>query len=178
MKTVQYWPIGVAVLISICNIDFLIIPWLKTINLSPLNIFVLVSLLGSIELSYWYWFWGWFIKIVEYSQLVRESIEFSKEIAVDLKKQGFIDRVINYYAKRFNGATNKTSRLMKWVHRGGYVSAFVIGLIPEPGIRIAGVIFCKSIQWRTGFVALMAGNIFHIGYIVGGWHFIFSIFKN
>ena len=171
------WPLFAAVTVGSLNIDLVIIPLFLRRGLAGLKLFGIASILSTIELVFWYWFWGWLIKTTIGAKDVQESIKFSKQIGNELKKEGYIDRIKNFFLKKFYWAFNRRNMVIKAVKAGGVLSLILLGAWPEPTTRFIGVVFCRTVKSRKGFCFLAVGNILHLAYIVDGWSFIFSLFK-
>ena len=179
MKKILYlWPLLLAPIVGFLNIDFIVIPLLKSRGLAGFHLIGSASFLATLELAFWYWFWGWIGKLLIHVKTISEDIEFSKEtIASDIKKNGSLNRLLNYFAKKYHWLTNNDHRAIRWIKRGGHVSLFAVGFFPEPASRMIGVVFCRSLHWKMGFYSLALGNIFHILYIIGGWNLVFWLFN-
>ena len=164
-------------LVLILNIDFVVIPALtRKEGSSGFDVFALASILATFELIYWYWFWGRIGRFFVERKTIQEDLEFSKTIGRELKKQGFVDKVVNYFTLKYEKLINKKSRISKFIKGGGCTSMFLAGAWPEPGGRTLGVISCNIFKSRSGFYALAVGNIVKVAYVVWGWNFIFGLF--
>ncbi len=172
------WPFLAAAAVTLLNIDLVVVPLLLRGGVSGPWLFFLASILSTIELTFWYWFWGWLIRMVIRAKSIRESISFGKEIGGELKREGYIDRIKNFFVRKFYWAISRKNRIARIVRAGGALSMVLIGAFPEPGTRIIGIIFCRTARWKNGFYFLALGNILHLSYIIGGWNFIFSLFNN
>jgi len=171
------WPFLPSIIVMFLNIDFVVIPFLKNKGLNIWELFFISSFLATLELGYWYWFWGWLIKTIKTVGPIKDSIAFGKEIGRDLKRQGLLERIKEFFLKKYSWATDHNNRVLKWIRRGGHISLILAGVMPEPGTRTIGVIFCRTLKSKLGFVSLSFGNVLHIGYMVGLWEFIFRLFK-
>jgi len=172
------WPFLAATAVALLNIDLIVIPFLLKAGFAGLRLFAIASVLSTAELIFWYWFWGWLIKRVIRLKNIQESIEFGKEVGNELKREGYADRVKSFFVQKFHWAISRKNRIARTVRTGGILSMVLIGAFPEPGTRIVGIVFCRTAGWRTGFYFLAAGNILHLGYVIGGWSFIFSLFRS
>ena len=197
----NYWPFLVALIVSIINVDGVVIPSLNLRHfsvfgfnifdlshiipeLSLLQIFLLtvaVSVPGNI---FWYWFWGWLCKfifgLVKGQKSVKEGIELGKEIEFAikpvLKKKGLVDRVKEYLAETFNWATDENNKLLKRLKRGGYATIFFMSATPEPGGRVVATIFSRTFDSKRGLISLILGDTFKNFYMVFGfWNLLLRL---
>ncbi len=172
--------LGVLVL-AIFNIDLVLIPILKKLGVSGMNLFWIGSFWATIELLCRYWFWIWFRKVVipetasqkiAESEYLQEGIELGTELKSHLQQHGYLQKLENYFIKTYSKATDENNRIVKWIRRGGHTAMLLLGIDPYPGGRTIGVIFCGIFGWRKHLYALAIGNIIHIAYIVGAWNMI------
>src|SRR3989344_3063101 len=103
-----HWQYLVPLLILTLNVDWMLMPLIKSWGVSSWILFVATSILAVIELLCWYWFWNWFRKtsVPEFAQRakkreeIREAIALGKEIELDLKMAGLLDeikaKILNY----------------------------------------------------------------------------------
>ena len=179
MKTryLKTWPLFCALLIILLNVDWIIIPFLKRAGVLGMPLLLIAWIMSTIELAFWYWFCGWLLNAAIHAKKVQDSIEFGKQITEELKGEGYIDRIKNFFIDKLNGALDGKNRITKILKTGGAFSLFLVGIIPEPGSRFVGVVFCRIANSKWGFGILALGNIAHICYVVGGWSLIFSLFN-
>lgn len=170
------WPVLPAIAVACLNVDLVVVPLIRRHGFSGLRLFYLVSFIGTFELVFWYWFWGWVIAIITRLKTVKDSIEFGKKTWAELQYEGYVDRVQSYFAKKLGWAINH--HLVNRIKKGGYLFLLIAGVMPEPGSRTIGVIFCRIFKWPGGFYALAVGNVIHIAYVAGAWSFLFYIFEN
>jgi hypothetical protein len=145
-------------------------------------LFVVLSVLATLEIIIWYKFWRWFfISYLPRKKEIRKTIEFAKEISGELKRDGYIerlksdgyiDRVIYRCEEIFRWATHSESWHFKKIKAWGHLGLFILGVEPFfSGGRIAGVIFCSTLGWSKGLYSLCIGNIFHVAITVGFWKY-------
>jgi len=169
----------------ILNVDFVIVPFLQRHGFSGITLFLITVFFSLGELCGWFWFWSWFRRkavpeIIAYQiardQRIQEAIKLGKEVKKELEEKGLLERILEYFFRTFNKATDQNSKTFKKIKAGGHIAMFILGAEPWPGGRTIGVIFCGSTGWRRGLYTLMIGNIFHVAYVIGFWGLIFSLF--
>ncbi|MDO8495394.1 MAG: hypothetical protein Q7S32_02605 [bacterium] len=179
------WQYIIPIISIFANIDFVVLPLIRSLGVGGLNLFLVVLPLALIELYAWYWFWDWFRKVavpemvakkIAQDERVQEAISLGKEIKIELKQSGRLQQIVEYFFRTFSSATDENSRLFKKIRRGGHVVMFLMGAEPWPGGRTVGVIFCGATGWKRGFYTLALGNVVHVAYVVGLWNLIFSGF--
>lgn len=190
----NYWPLMVALIIALFNVDGVIIPsfqlrWLsilgfKILDLSHIipelslwQIFVCVVAISVPGNIFWYWFWGWLgsfvFQLVKKQKTVQEGIELGREIesVIEpvLKKQGFIDKATKFITEKFKWATDENNKYLRRLKRGGCVMLFLMSASPEPGGRVVATIFSRSFDSKKGLISLLLGDTFKNFYMVFGF---------
>lgn len=171
------WPFLAALVVTVCNIDFVVIPLLKKAGAEESNLFFTACALSTAELIFWYWFWGWLYKTIIRTKDVRESIEFGKGIGSELKKEGYIDQIKEFFRNKIRRALDDGKWIVRTIKAGGILAIFLAGISPEPGGRVVGTIICGTAHLKRSFCFLLLGNIVHVAYVIGGWNYIFSLFS-
>jgi len=197
----NYWPLLVAMIVAIINVDGVVIPslhlrWLSILSLkvvdlsyiipelSLLQIFICVVMISVPGNIFWYWLWGWLGKLIfeliKKQKTVQEGIELGKEIesAIHpvLKKKRFVDRTKEYLTETFKWATDEDNKYLKRLKRGGYATLFLMSASPEPGGRVVATIFSRSFDSKKGLVSLILGDTFKNFYMVFGfWNLVFRL---
>ncbi len=166
------WPIIPAVIITLFNIDWVVIPLLRSLGISIFKLLGIVYILSTVELKFWFWFWSWVAQILFQTRKVRESIEFGKEIGMELKEKGYADHVKDFLFKIIEGALDEKNKIVRFIKWGGSLSLIMIGASPESGSRVVGIIVCKMFGWKKGFYPLALGNLIHVTYMIVGWKYL------
>lgn len=143
-RVLKLWPLAVAVIVALLNIDLIVAPFL-TKKMGLVYGAVFSSIIGTVELFYWYWFTGW--------------IQIPK------------------FASKFLPKANGSNRIERWSKRWGKMTVFILGAMPEPSMRAAGLVMCRSLEVSRGLLLLAIGNVIHIFAVVGLWKLFFSIFS-
>lgn len=183
-----HWQYLVPPLILILNVDWVLLPLIKSYGVGGWTLFVGTSILAVTELICWYWFWKWFRKtsLIEFAhrakkgEEIQKAIALGREIEFDLKMAGLWDeikaKILNYIFNSYKKATDENNRLMRCIKRGGAGAMIILGVSPEPGTRTFGAIVCGVTGWKNGLYPLAIGNILRVAYMVGLWQVIFSLF--
>lgn len=159
-------------IILVLQIDIIVIPFFtKQDNLTNLQIFGIVSVLATFELIYWYWFWQKIRMLALEREKIKESIEFTKDLAKELKKEGYVDRFVNFFLEKYSKVIKKDNWIIRLVKVGSYFSTFIICVSPEWGGRIFCVIWCGTFNWRKGFYVVLIGNVIRLTYLILGWKY-------
>lgn len=179
----RFWPIFISMVVALpLNVDFSIIPNLRSQGVFGLKLFYASAVLATAEMFYWYWFWGWVGREIVGLRAIKPSVEFGKEITKELKNDCYVrnkyfHRIIGHVIKRYEWATSPGNwfvRLIKWGRHGAMI---ILGVEPViAGGRLAGIIFCRTFSWRSGFATLCVANIGHVALMVWGWNQLFSFF--
>jgi hypothetical protein len=87
------------------------------------------------------------------------------------KREGKLFIVFGEFYLMFDLMSDKLIRMVLRVLRGGsYFMAFLIGLAPVPGPRMASDIFCGTTRWKKGFIAVAVGNFIKtLCFVYGLW---------
>lgn len=183
MKILKLWPIFLLPVMAVpLNVDFWIIPNLRAQGVVGQKLFYIATILATVEMFYWYWFWGWVGREIANLKKIRETVEFGKEIANELKNDYYVNnkylrRIINHVIKQYEWATDPNNWLVRLIKWGGHLSMIILGVEPVmAGGRTVGVIFCRTCSWKAGFITLSVANVGHIGIVIWGWDKFFSFF--
>lgn len=171
------WPFLGAILLFIFNVDWVVAFFLNSFNLSFWNKFLILAPLANLELVGWYLFWRWFFKsFIPERKNIKETINFTKEVAQELKMRGYVDRIVEHFEKTFEWAVNPNQYLFKVVKAWGHLGMLFLGVEPfVSGGRIVGVIFCATTGWKNGMVSLIIGNTAHVLITIGSWNLFFYL---
>lgn len=172
------WPFLTAIVVLFLNVDFVVIPFLRSFHIPLFRLFVFASILATAELRYYFWFWHRLASYILHSQTGQDAEKLGLEIGGKLKEMGYVEKIKWQFKSQLHWALNGNHRVSRWIRNGGCAMLFVIGALPEPGARTTAVIFCGVPKWEMGFFALALGNIIKTAYVVGGWDFIFRLFKH
>ena len=190
-KWLKEKPIRFAILIGVLNMETVVIPFILKglLCLSGWPLKSAATLWASAEIVFWYWFAGWAIERIKESKPVREAVAISKENMPEIKdkKSGIrnIDLVkkmeewVNeYIIEPFNPENQKARNLFLFIKGCGYIFGlpvmFIFGLVP--GFWIPALIFCRAISSKTGFAAIVLGNIVKNIFFAESWDFIWKFF--
>lgn len=169
-KWLKFLPFLGIPIIRIIEVDTIVIPTLLH-YFSFWTTVVLASAVATLELIYIYFIVG---KVEQLTQEVAKKVarkvaednpEFAKDIVNESKD--IFSKLKRLAIKLYYFALDKYSHLIALakttifplLQRGGYLAIFLIGLVPEPGFRVGGAIFCQIINSRRALVALLIGNI-------------------
>lgn len=159
--------------------EAVVVPFLiNVVELKGLILFLAVCFCTAAEVSYWYWFAGWlYLWLRETSETLQGAIQFGKEEVIPKAEQASIPATIHLWVKhhiidRFNPDTHRKKRIFKALKGLGYISgcAALFGIGIAPGFWITGLILCRSIRWKVGFIFLIMGNIvknYGLGSLIG-----------
>lgn len=184
-----HWQYLVPILLTILNVDLILMPMIKGWGMRGWLLFSVVSVLAVIELFCWFFWARWFrqVALVEFAKRavekkeVQDAIALGKEIHNDLKRAGIWESIkekaMDFGFNTFQKATDENSRFVKWLKRIGGFGLWILGISPEPGTRTFGAICCGATGWKTGIFPLAVGNVMRVGYMLGVWHAIFRFFE-
>lgn len=141
--------------------------------------FLILIILLNVELICWYKFWRWFLtSFLPERKKIRETIDFTKEVALELKQTGYAERIVEHFENTFEWATHPDGRLFKMIKAGGHTMVLFLGAEPfVMGGRVAGVIFCATTGFRNGLYSLVVGNCVHVLISMGMWGLTFYIWE-
>jgi hypothetical protein len=164
-------------LLTAGNGDWVVIPLVMFLVKSFWSQFFVSAVLLNIELFAWYKFWRWFfISFLPERKKIRETIDFTKEVARELKVRGYIDRVVEHFENTFEWAVHPDRWLFRTIKAGGHVGMFFLGFEPfVMGGRMAGVILCVTTNWKNGLYSLVIGNCVHVLIAMGSWNLVFYL---
>jgi len=166
-------------LLTAGNGDWVIIPLVMFLVKSFWIRFFTLTVLLNIELVAWYRFWRWFFTtFIPERKKIRETIEFTKEVAKELKQKGYAERVVEHFEGTFEWAVHPDRWLFRTIKAGGHAGMFFLGWEPfMAGGRMAGVILCVTTNWKNGLYPLIAGNCVHVLIAMGSWNLIFFLWE-
>src|SRR3989344_9628425 len=173
-RWLKLWPLLGLPLMWLCNIDLYVIPFLR-MNFSFWVTVILSCLLATVELIYLFWIVGWgtrnlknlTLRVVkrevtkELSEM-HEGVVLAKELVQEVKdelqEEGFVVRILDFAKKYLDPDKLKDTDIFKVLYWGGYLGVFVASSIPEPGLRLLCVFYCRLFNHRA-FIALLLGNV-------------------
>lgn len=172
----DFWHFLGGVVLFVANIDWIIIPTiLIPLFQFTLTTYIIAIVLANIELVMWYRFWRWFfVSWLARRKSIKETIEFTKGIANEAKKdekvRGYLCRIIDRFENTFAWATNPKRWLWKIVKAGGHFGLLFLGFEPFFwGGRLVGTVFCATIGWKNGIYSLCLGNSLHVIITILSW---------
>ena len=173
------WPFFGAMLLFVCNVDWIVAPFLNSYSLSFWNKFFILAPLANLELVGWYSFWRWFfVSFLPRRKKIKETINFTKEVAQELKTRGYVDRVAEHFENTFEWAVNPNQHLFKIVKAWGHLGMLFLGFEPfVAGGRVVGVIFCATTRWKNGLISLIIGNSIHVIITISSWDLLFYLWN-
>lgn len=141
--------------------------------------FFTLAVLLNVELVVWYRFWRWFFTaFLPERKKIRETIDFTKQVARELKRKGYAERVVEHFESTFEWAVHPDRWLFRTIKAGGHVGMFFLGWEPFiMGGRMAGVILCVTTRWKSGLYPLAVGNCIHVLIVMGSWSLIFFLWE-
>ncbi|MBI2063221.1 MAG: hypothetical protein HYT61_03230 [Candidatus Yanofskybacteria bacterium] len=169
-KWLKFLPFLGIPIVRIIEVDMVVIPALRH-YFSFWTTVALASTVATLELIYIYFIVGRFEVLAQEAakkiarKVNKDDPEFAHQVITDSKSllskakclaEKLYDYTINKYGRLVELAKNTIFPLLK---RGGYIAIFFIGIIPEPGFRVGGAIFCQIINSRKSLIALLMGNI-------------------
>lgn len=177
-KWSNIWPfLGAILLLTAGNGDWVLAPLLISL-IDSLGIqFFILTVLFNVELIGWYKFWRWFfVSFLSQRRKIKETINFTKEVAQELKARGYVDRFVEHFENTFEWAVHPDRWLFRVVKAGGHAGMLFLGFEPfVTGGRMAGVIFCVTTRWKNGLYSLMLGNCVHVIIVMGSWNIMFYL---
>jgi hypothetical protein len=178
-KWSNVWPFLGAVFLFICNVDWVIAPALGSYMDSFWAQYFTLVVLANLELFGWYYFWRWFfVSFLPERRKIRETIDFTKEVAQELQQKGYKERFVEHFERTFDSATNPENDFFRKIKAWGHAGMIFLGFEPFiTGGRLAGVILCSTAKWKTGLYSLMVGNSIHVFVTMGSWNLIFYVWE-
>ena len=179
MKKIGHcWPILVAIVLGMLNVDWIIIPSLRVWGLSNIKVLMVALTVACTETFYWYWFWGWIGEKITELKAIHSTIDLGKDIVHELQqdryfKSRYFHRILKHFLSQFEWATHPDNWIFRAVKYGGYGTLIFLGLL-VPGGRVGGVICCRIFKWKIGFAVLMVADLSHVVYMVFGWNWLLS----
>lgn len=174
-KWSNFWPfLGAVLLLTVGNGDWVLAPLaLFLIDSFGIQFFIL-AVLFNIELIGWYKFWRWFfVSFLPQRRKIKETINFTKEVAQELKARGYVDKFVEHFENTFEWAVHPDCWLFRVIKAGGHAGMLFLGFEPfVTGGRMAGVLFCVTTGWKNGLYSLMLGNCVHVLIVLGSWNLI------
>lgn len=192
-KWYYIWRFLVATVVWFFNTDWVVIPSLKNralsvwgVNLydfswfipelSLFQIFVIISVISTLELVFAYYFLVWLrdeaVKIVKKRESVQEAVDIIHD-AVELREEietavkpvinkaslrVLRDRIIDFTAQWFHWSTSDLNPMMVRLRRLGYWGLLVFSIIPETGTRLFAILICGLSKSKKGMLMVTFGN--------------------
>lgn len=156
----NYWPVLMAVLIPIFNVETITIAMLTMGIKSYSIVFTICAGMGVLSFIFWYKFARWFL---EEADLIKQAVDFMNK-----NFQGkFGARLIMSWVDRLNKENKINKKVLSKIEVGGkivgHVFVFVAALNPVPFLAFVGwfpcVIVCGWIQWKKGLAVMILGDI-------------------
>lgn len=168
---------GAFLLATVGSGDWVIMPLVLFLVNSFWGQFLILAVLLNIELFAWYKFWRWFfISFLPERKKIRKTIEFTEEVAKELKRKGYAERVVDHFENNFEWAVHPDRWLSRTIKAVGHAGMFFLGWEPFViGGRMVGVILCVTTNRKSGLYSLMAGNCIHVLIAMGSWHLVFYL---
>ncbi|MBI2670318.1 MAG: hypothetical protein HYX20_04205 [Candidatus Yanofskybacteria bacterium] len=179
-KWLKFLPFLGIPIIRIVEVDTIVIPTLLH-YFSFWTTVTLASVVATLELIYIYFIVGRVEQLTQdmAKKVARKVAEGNPEFAKDIIRDSndVFSELKRLAAKLYYFTLDKYGSLVALakttifplLQRGGYLAIFLIGLIPEPGFRVGGAIFCQIVNSRKALIALLIGNICKTAGMVKFW---------
>ncbi len=180
------WPMAVAVLVTILNVELVLIPTLVAAGVCGFTLFAYTAAAASIEVSYWYWFAGWlqrqapFISVVQSTVRdfhnrgllgqVRDQIEWGAVLA---------SQVWGWFVGHVRAQMEVSNLISRWLlaralgiirtSPSWMMYPIMIGLGLCPLGWIPGIFICRKHHVRGAFATLLVFNAIKTYGIGLGW---------
>ena len=163
--------------LSIWGVNLYDLSWIIP-NLSLVQVFVITSVISTLELCYIYYFLVWLrtqtVEMVKKNEPIQEAVdiiydavEFTEENKEEIKaavaplinKTGLKDKVIDFAAKWFHWSTSDLNPMVIRLKRLGFWGLLFFSVVPETGTRLFTILVCGLSGSRKGLLLVMLGNL-------------------
>lgn len=183
-----HWQYLAGFLLLVANVD-VCIPFLKLLKISWLTIFFITWPIAILELSMWWVFWRWFEGVafpeikaaaknkITSDEAMRNGVDLWHELRNHLEEVWYMlkELIINHFLKIYTTAADKENQTVKRIKRWGHFFILLLGAAPIPTTRTLIAVICSITKWRSGFAALLIGDILHIAGVIVGWKILFNV---
>lgn len=136
---------------------------------------VITGAIGTVDMVFWYIGWGGIADLLK--SWFKDDINFAKKVAGEMKKDGYLDSIKIYFARKYYKLDSKLEKIGKAFKIGTYFGVFASGVIPAPGFRVLADFLCGTTKWRSGLFVLCLGNAIKTAVVVFSWGLIFIIWE-
>ncbi len=180
------WPMAVSLVVSLANVELVLIPLFVALGISGVALFVATAVSASVEVAYWYWFAGWLGRQAPFIPSVGP-------VLVEFRGRGYLWEVQHYrergrvlvsrlcvwFTDRILTQISASSPLPRWILGRAlqairtsprwivYPVMVVLGLCPLGWIP--GILICRQVHARGAFATLLAFNAIKTYGIGLGW---------
>lgn len=180
------WPMAVSLVVSLANVEIVLIPLFVALGVSGFALFVATAVSASVEVAYWYWFAGWLGRQAPFIPSVGPVIVEFRGQGYATQAQRYIERgrvlvtqMWVWFTDRIRSQMVASSPLPRWLLGRAlqiirtsptwfvYPVMVVLGLCPLGWIP--GILICRQIHARGAFVTLLAFNAIKTYGIGLGW---------
>lgn len=186
----NYWQVRMSLLVGAMNMELVVIPLILKgwLGFAGWDLKITTCVWATSEIFYWYWFAGWLKKEIKTREKkkIKEAIDDAQSIGQDaieeLKNSGILNR-IDWWIKQYiidpfspENYTNRKTFL--FLVGSGYVVGLPILLFlgAMPVLWIVGFVFCKFVNWKAGFAAIVFGNLLKSIFFAESWDLLWTLF--
>lgn len=180
------WPVAVAAVITVLNVELVFIPALAAYGISGALLFVYTAIAASAEVGYWYWFVGWLAAQAPNIGVVRQTVhEFRGQgLHWQLRRRlvevlTFGSQLWSWFSGHVRRQTEARGPIPRWMlsHALTVVRStpvwmmypMMIGLGLCPLGWIPGILICRKFRVRGAFATLLFFNAVKTYAIGLGW---------
>jgi len=186
----NYWQVRLSLFVGALNMEIVVIPLILKSwwGLENWNLKIVACVWSTLEILYWYWFAGWLKKELKIRKAktikvaVGEAQSIGQDAIEELKEAGILSRcedwIKQYVIEPFNQENYSNKKLFVFLVGSGYVVGLplLVFLGALPILWIVGFVFCRFLNWKTGFAAIVVGNLIKNLLFVEGWDFMWRLF--
>lgn len=180
------WPMAIAAVISLLNVELVVIPILVAYGMQGLLLFICTAAAASAEVCYWYWFAGWLAKQSPFIPAVERTVsEFQGQGYLGLVRT-YLDRgavligqMWAWFGEHVQTQMKASSPLPRWLLSRALglirtspkwmVYPMMIGLGLCPLGWVPGILICRKHYVRGAFTVLLVFNSIKTYGIGLGW---------
>ena len=134
MGLLKWWPVFLLLALFpaayFLNPDGVITPALRFKGINNGVILIVSGTVGTVEMILWFLGWGGVTDLI--AGWLRDDVNFARKIAGEVKKDGYVDGVKVYFARKHKKLTEKADKLWTGLKAGSYLTFFAVGCLPTP----------------------------------------------
>ncbi len=188
------WPIAAAAVITLVNVELILIPLLVGVGVTGLTLFAITSVASAAEVTYWYWFAGWIGRQASFIPVVQSTVsDFTGQGLTGLVRAQFARvhmlmlEIWNWFVGHVQSQMQASSPIPRWLLACALdiirtspiwmMYPLMIGLGLCPLGWIPGILICRKHRVRGAFTTLLVLNAIKTYGIGLGWTALLDVVR-